>query len=105
MGPRRPEVEFVDLRKVQQCACTPSPSPDMAAGLQELKQLANGALKKGPFSITTDKQPPHVAASNDIHDFLSYAPYFWPSDSGDGKYVRRDGKRNPGRKHQMGDFF
>jgi hypothetical protein len=41
-----------------------------------------------------DKQlmPP----SGDKHDFISQAPYFWrDTNSPDGKYIRRDGERNP----------
>ncbi|KAI8334214.1 alginate lyase-domain-containing protein [Chlamydoabsidia padenii] len=98
MGPRKPEIEYINLKLVAQC--NPKVTLDhvnddqtMVEALNNVKKLANGALKKGPYSITKNKKPPHIAASGDIHDFISYAPYWWPSD--DGTYIRKDGKRNP----------
>jgi hypothetical protein len=46
----------------------------LTEALTNAKKLADVALTKGPYSITKDKKVPHVAASGDIHDFLSYAP-------------------------------
>ncbi|KAI9299814.1 alginate lyase-domain-containing protein [Cunninghamella echinulata] len=94
MGPRKPEVEFINLSKLEENINSP-PTPSLKTAIEELKKLANGALKKGPYSVTFDKKEPHIAASGDVHDFLSYAPYFWPSENNDGKYVQKDGKRNP----------
>lgn len=73
MGPRKPEVEYISLRKLQL---------QKQKGVEEstkeayscLERLANGALKSGPFSITFGKESPHIAPSGDISDFLSYAP-------------------------------
>ncbi|RCI07261.1 hypothetical protein CU098_013741 [Rhizopus stolonifer] len=97
MGPRRPEVEYISLRKL---TWQKQRGPDQATqeGYKCLQKLANAALKNGPFSITFDKAAPHLAPSSDCRDFLSYAPYWWPENPNDPntKYVRRDGKRNPG---------
>lgn len=62
-----------------------------------LLQLADSALKNGPYSITFDKKNPHIAPTGDVRDFLSYAPYWWPENASDPntKYIRKDGKRNP----------
>ncbi len=41
-----------------------------------------------------DKQ--QIPPSGDKHDFISQAPYFWrDTNSPGGKYIRRDGERNP----------
>jgi hypothetical protein len=70
MSNKSPEIEFINLDQLaqqkQQCQGHPS--------LESLKKLANGALKKGPFSVTFNKEKPHIAASGDPRDFLSYAP-------------------------------
>ena len=62
--------------------------------LTQLKQLADAALEKGPYSVTSKKQTP---PSGDKHDYMSMGPYWWPDPSKpDGlPYIRRDGERNP----------
>jgi len=61
-----------------------------------LKQLladADRRLEQKPASVMDKKQTP---PSGDKHDFVSQAPYFWrDTNSPDGKYIRRDGERNP----------
>jgi len=54
---------------------------------------ADKALKQRPLSVLDKKKS---VAGADAHDYVSYAPYFWPDpDKPDGlPYVRRDGKRN-----------
>lgn len=73
MPPRKPEIEFINLSVVAKCNDNPQ-TPELKTALSELKKLADQALKKGPYSVTFDKKAPHIAASGDIHDFLSYAP-------------------------------
>ncbi|KAG1140851.1 hypothetical protein G6F37_008676 [Rhizopus arrhizus] len=92
MGPRKPEVEFISLPSRDKLLDNP---PKEA--YDSLAQLANNALKSGPFSITFDKRPPHIACTGDVRDFLSYAPFWWPEDPSneDSKYIRKDGARNP----------
>ena len=73
MGPKKPEIEYIhlpalhDLKQRQREKCHPQ-------AYDSLHKLAQGALKKGPFSITFEKNEPYVAASGDKRDFLSYAP-------------------------------
>ncbi|HTB82117.1 MAG TPA: alginate lyase family protein [Candidatus Sulfotelmatobacter sp.] len=67
------------------------------AGLQPaLKHLlkdADSRLNEKPHSVMDKEQVP---SSGDKHDFMSQAPYFWrDTNSPDGKYIRRDGERNP----------
>ncbi|KAG2174465.1 hypothetical protein INT44_006728 [Umbelopsis vinacea] len=92
MSNKSPEIEFINLNYMGQ---KKDRGPDQNA-LESLKRLANSALKKGPFSVTFEKQPQHIAASGDPRDFLSYAPYWWPENqNGRTVFVKRDGKRNP----------
>jgi len=79
-------------------------SAEQKKALTRLLQSADGYLTTGPWSVV-DKQtfPP----SQDKHDYMSQAPYWWPADAtnppetpgtaGDctkGYYVQHDGIRN-----------
>jgi len=58
-----------------------------------LFSYAAKASKSKPASVMDKTQVP---PSGDKHDFISQAPYFWrDTNSPDGKYIRRDGERNP----------
>ncbi|KAL7314796.1 hypothetical protein PS15m_006320 [Mucor circinelloides] len=96
MGPRKPEVEYISLRKLQLQKQT-GPTERTKEAYKCLERLANNALNNGPFSITFDKKQPHMAPTGDARDFLSYAPYWWPENPQDPntRYIRKDGKRNP----------
>jgi hypothetical protein len=63
---------------------------------KRLRQEAESALTVGPFSVM-DK--PLVPPSGDKHDYMSFAPYWWPNlNTPDGlPYIRRDGEVNPQR--------
>jgi hypothetical protein len=63
--------------------------------VNELISEADSLLKAGPYSVTLHKT--RLAPSNDKHDYVSQAPYWWPDSSkADGKpYIRKDGRRNP----------
>jgi hypothetical protein len=62
----------------------------------KLKSDATEALLAGPFSVVHKSVVP---PSGDQHDYMSYAPYWWPDPAKpDGlPYIRRDGERNPSR--------
>lgn len=61
--------------------------------LKRLLEEADKRLEQKPSSVMDKKQTP---SSGDKHDFVSQAPYFWrDTNSADGKYIRRDGERNP----------
>ena len=78
-----------------------------AAYQPAFKQLVTEAgrmLSLKPASVMDKKQVP---PSGDKHDFMSQAPYFWrDTNSPAGKYVRRDGQRNPesGQDSDSGRF-
>ncbi len=61
--------------------------------LGRLIQEADARLAQRPSSVMDKTQTP---PSGDKHDFVSQAPYYWrDTNSPDGKYIRRDGERNP----------
>jgi hypothetical protein len=105
MGPRRPEIEYISLKKLA-LQKEKGQTESTKNAYKCLQRLANEALKSGPFSITFEKTVPHIAPTGDVKDFLSYAPYWWPEHANDPntKYVRRDGKRNPGNNKHISWF-
>ncbi|MEV0068245.1 alginate lyase family protein [Amycolatopsis sp. NPDC050768] len=70
----------------------------LRTSLTDLLKQADTALTKGPWTVV-DKE--RVPPSGDKHDYLSLAPYWWPSqpataDNPQGcPYVQRDGVLNP----------
>jgi len=68
----------------------------LVPALSRLKRDADRALGAGPFAVTHKDL---MAPSDDKHDYLSIAPYWWPNPStANGlPYVRRDGEVNPER--------
>jgi Alginate lyase len=72
--------------------------PRVTAPMHTLLGHADDMLDAGPWTVT-DK--PQLPPSNDKHDYLSQAPYWWPSQpkTADNPwgcpYIQRDGIRNP----------
>jgi hypothetical protein len=67
--------------------------PALRPALDSLLAEADSKLGQKPTSVM-DK--PKAPSSGDKHDYLSQAPYFWRDpNSPDGKYITRDGERNP----------
>ncbi|MEU5257361.1 alginate lyase family protein [Amycolatopsis sp. NPDC021455] len=66
--------------------------------LNNLLTAAKTDLTAGPWSVTSKKQVP---PSGDKHDYLSLAPYWWPTTQPTAEnpwgcpFVQRDGQRNP----------
>ncbi|MFJ6570224.1 alginate lyase family protein [Streptomyces sp. NPDC091292] len=66
--------------------------------LRDLTARADVWLDQGPWTVVDKPKP---APSGDPHDYLSQAPYWWPSQprTADNPwgcpYVQRDGERNP----------
>ena len=72
-------------------------NPAARAELNQLIKSANDCLDRKLASVMDKKQLP---PSGDRHDYMSQAPYFWrDTNSPDGKYIRRDGERNPESKN------
>lgn len=72
--------------------------PGFQAPLADLRRQADAALTAGPWSVMDKPEPP---PSNDKHDYLSQAPYWWPTQPATAAnpwgcpYVQKDGVRNP----------
>jgi len=68
------------------------------ASLADLLAQAQPELAAGPWSVTNKTQLP---PSNDKHDYLSYAPYWWPtqpitaSNPFGCPMIQKDGQRDP----------
>jgi hypothetical protein len=67
--------------------------PSLKPAFDRLIADADRALDiKPPSVMEKNRIPP----SGDKHDYISQAPYFWrDTNSPGGKYIRRDGERNP----------
>ena len=61
---------------------------------KEARAEADKVMSAGPFSVV---QKEAVPPSDDKHDYMSLAPYFWPNPATPNHlpYIRRDGERNP----------
>ncbi|MET8831355.1 alginate lyase family protein [Streptomyces sp. NPDC004610] len=72
--------------------------PRLRRALDGLRARADSWLGKGPWTVVDKPRP---APSGDPHDYLSQAPYWWPTTpptSGNPwgcPYEQRDGQRNP----------
>jgi hypothetical protein len=70
----------------------------LKTSLTDLLAQADAALTAGPWSVTGKTQLP---PSGDVHDYLSLAPYYWPtqpitaSNPWGCPMVNRDGQRDP----------
>lgn len=70
----------------------------LARTLRELTTRADNWLDQGPWTVVDKPKP---APGGDVHDYLSQAPYWWPSKPATADnpwgcpYVQRDGRRNP----------
>lgn len=65
-----------------------------AVALEAVLAEAEAALEQEPLTVVNKPiEPP----SEDVHDYMSMGPYWWPDpDKADGlPYIRRDGERNP----------
>jgi hypothetical protein len=75
-----------------------NPPASLTAALRTLTHSADAELTAGPWSVMDKKQ---TAPSGSKHDYLSQAPYWWPSANKTAAnprgcpYVQRDGQRNP----------
>jgi hypothetical protein len=84
--------------------------PGQMEVFEKLMVKAGYLLEKEPYSVMKKKRMP---PSNDKHDYLSLAPYFWPNpDTPDGfPYIRKDGEVNPETRddqtdrNELSDFF
>lgn len=70
----------------------------LSRSLRDLTARADTWLGQGPWTVVDKPKP---APGGDVHDYLSQAPYWWPSRPATADnpwgcpYVQRDGQRNP----------
>ncbi|WP_328484000.1 alginate lyase family protein [Streptomyces sp. NBC_00377] len=97
--PRVPHTAVLDGARLQQAKIR------LDLGDRQLRRTASALtaradkwLDQGPWTVVDKPRP---APGGDVHDYLSQAPYWWPSgpptsDNPWGcPYVQRDGQRNP----------
>lgn len=72
--------------------------PQLKRAVGDLTARADTWLDQGPWTVVDKPKP---APGGDVHDYLSQAPYWWPSQTPTADnpwgcpYVQRDGQRNP----------
>jgi hypothetical protein len=75
---------------------------DVVPAVKKLIADAEKALKLTPPSVMDKKKMP---TSEDKHDYISLAPYFWPDPSKPNglPYMRKDGETNPESRDETND--
>lgn len=92
---------LIDPAQVTAIKAVRDSDPAVRAAYRDLIVRADAALARQPGSVM-DKTT--IPLSNDRHDYLSLAPYWWPDPSNpSGAYVRRDGEMNPRRNTKSFD--
>lgn len=94
-----PHTAVLDGARLQQTkARLDHGDPQLRRAVQALTVRADKWLDQGPWTVVDKPRP---APGGDVHDYLSQAPYWWPSQppTADNPwgcpYVQRDGQRNP----------
>ncbi|MEV6794256.1 alginate lyase family protein [Streptomyces sp. NPDC051320] len=99
VAPKVPRTSVIDGRRLQQARIRlDHGDPELRRAVTSLTAAADSWLGQGPWTVTDKPQP---APGGDPHDYLSQAPYWWPSQPKTASnpwgcpYVQRDGERNP----------
>ncbi|MDQ1073438.1 alginate lyase family protein [Streptomyces canus] len=94
-----PHTAVLDGARLQQTkARLDRGDPQLRRAVKALTVRADKWLDQGPWTVVDKPRP---APGGDVHDYLSQAPYWWPSQppTADNPwgcpYVQRDGERNP----------
>ncbi|MFI2351513.1 alginate lyase family protein [Streptomyces sp. NPDC019443] len=98
-SPGAPKTVVIDGKRLLQAkARLGHGDPALRRAARDLVVRADGWLGQGPWTVVDKPRP---APSGDPHDYLSQAPYWWPSQPKTPEnpwgcpYVQRDGERNP----------
>ncbi|MER6370239.1 alginate lyase family protein [Streptomyces mirabilis] len=98
-APKAPRTAVLDGARLQQTRLRlDRGDPQLKRTLKDLTARADNWLPQGPWTVVDKPKP---APGGDVHDYLSQAPYWWPSQpkTADNPwgcpYVQRDGQRNP----------
>ncbi|MFE2214877.1 alginate lyase family protein [Streptomyces canus] len=94
-----PHTAVLDGARLQQTkARLDRGDPQLRRAVGALTVRADKWLDQGPWTVVDKPRP---APGGDVHDYLSQAPYWWPSQAPTADnpwgcpYVQRDGERNP----------
>ncbi|KUL76678.1 MULTISPECIES: alginate lyase family protein [unclassified Streptomyces] len=98
-SPRVPHTVVLDGTRMQRTkARLEHGDPQLRPAVRSLRARADAWLDQGPWTVVDKPRP---APGGDVHDYLSQAPYWWPTtpptaDNPWGcPYEQRDGERNP----------
>ncbi|MFD4528788.1 alginate lyase family protein [Streptomyces sp. NPDC058470] len=98
-APKPPKTAVLDGARLEQTkARLDHGDPQLRRTVKNVTARADNWLDQGPWTVVDKPRP---APSGDVHDYLSQAPYWWPSQprTADNPwgcpYVQRDGQRNP----------
>ncbi|MFG2470520.1 alginate lyase family protein [Streptomyces canus] len=94
-----PHTAVLDGARLQQTkARLDRGDPQLRRTVRALAARADKWLDQGPWTVVDKPRP---APGGDVHDYLSQAPYWWPSQAPTADnpwgcpYIQRDGERNP----------
>lgn len=97
--PRVPHTVVLDGSRMQRTKVRlDHGDPELRRAVRALRVRADAWLDQGPWTVVDKPRP---APGGDVHDYLSQAPYWWPTtpptaDNPWGcPYEQRDGQRNP----------
>ena len=98
-APAVPRTAVLDGTRLQQTKLRlDRGDPQLRRALKQLTSRADNWLHQGPWTVVDKPKP---APGGDVHDYLSQAPYWWPTTTPGADnpwgcpYVQRDGQRNP----------
>ncbi|MFE5185884.1 alginate lyase family protein [Streptomyces sp. NPDC056628] len=98
-APRVPHTVVLDGSRMQRTkARLDHGDPHLRRAVRVLRARADTWLDQGPWTVVDKPRP---APGGDVHDYLSQAPYWWPTtpptadDPWGCPYEQRDGERNP----------
>ncbi|MDQ1051042.1 alginate lyase family protein [Streptomyces sp. V4I2] len=98
-APKAPHTSVLDGKRLQQTKMRLDlGDPHLRRAVTALTARADRWLGQGPWTVVDKPRP---APGGDVHDYLSQAPYWWPTQRPTPEnpwgcpYVQRDGERNP----------
>ncbi|MFJ3670558.1 alginate lyase family protein [Streptomyces sp. NPDC090106] len=98
-GPVVPHTAVLDGTRLQRTKLRlHQGDPQLRQAVRTLTARADNWLDQGPWTVVDKPRP---APGGDVHDYLSQAPYWWPTTAPTADnpwgcpYVQRDGQRNP----------
>lgn len=97
-APKPPGTAVLDGPRLERTRARVAHDPALRRALAALTTRADAWLDQGPWTVVDKPKP---APGGDVHDYLSQAPYWWPTTTPTAgnpwgcPYVQRDGQRNP----------